>query len=153
MKRLIRIVLFVFCVIVISSCKANTNFYSGITYEDIAGPSAPDNAEFVREFKGHGDSWAAVNIVYKKKNDNEFIGKWYVKYIGKEASPTGEISYNYSAGDDKGSGAMTFIQPPDAGIYYMGQLPSRISLPNDDSVIDLQLVWDNAKKSELLKLM
>lgn len=91
--------------------------------EGIEKNDVPDlsNATHIEEYKGNSDNWAAVYYIYKMKDDNnQQQKKLYIKYIGKKPNPIGEISYAYDlGGKDVGSGAMTFNNEPENGIYYL----------------------------------
>lgn len=119
MKRVFGIIFL--CVIVLSGCNENSNHYSGIETHDILDISNAKNIEFVHEYKGHTDNWAAVYIVYKMKDTDKYVTRKLLKYTGKMPNPTGEITYDYDAGEDfVGSGGMSYIDEPKSGIYDLG---------------------------------
>ncbi|NRF95859.1 hypothetical protein HQN89_34165 [Paenibacillus frigoriresistens] len=106
MKRVIGMIFL--SAIVLSSCNEESNLYSGIEKNDIADISNAKNIEFVYEYKGHTENWAADYIVYKMKDNDNHTSTLLLKYIGKKPRPTGELSYAYSTeGGGNGSGTMS----------------------------------------------
>ncbi|OME75969.1 hypothetical protein BK120_30365 [Paenibacillus sp. FSL A5-0031] len=131
----------------------NSNFYSGIEKNDIPDISNTKNIEFVHEYKGHSDNWAAVYIIYKVKDSNKHMRKLLLKYIGKKPNPIGELSYAYDAGgDDVRSGTMSFTDEPKDGIYYLGPLADNESAPDKDSIVKLLINWNMNEHSETIEL-
>lgn len=56
-----------------NGCATKNNYYSGIEKNDVLEIYNVKNIDFVYEYKGHSDSWAAVYVVYKTKdNDNHW---------------------------------------------------------------------------------
>lgn len=102
----------VLCVTVLSGCTENANHYGGIKKTDFPEMSDPD-LEFVHEFRGHSDNWGALFFVYKKKDSDKRTIKQFLVYNGKDPKPTGEISFDYDAGDEVGSGGMTTTEVPE----------------------------------------
>lgn len=125
--------------------------YEGIEKNDVLDLSKATNIE---EYKGNNDNWAAVYYIYKMKDDNnQQQKKLYIKYVGKKPNPIGEISYAYDlGGKDVGSGAMTFNNEPDNGIYYLGPLAKNETVHEKDSTLKLQIIWNGNKLSELIEL-
>ncbi|MGM0883505.1 MAG: hypothetical protein ACQEXQ_21035 [Bacillota bacterium] len=129
----------VLCIIVLSGCTENTNYYGGIKKTDF--PEMSDsNFELVHEYRGHSDNWGAVFFVYKQKDSDKLTIKKFLVYNGKDPKPTGEISFDYDAGDIVGSGNMTTTEVPEKGIYYLGS-SLEAAAPAKDSIVKLFVKW------------
>jgi len=138
------------CLIVLSGCSDSSDFYSDIEKNDISDILNDTNMEYVQEHKGHSDNWAAVYVAYKAKDEDKYSTKLYLRYIGTKPNPTGEISFNYDAGTDTGSGTASFKDEPEKGVYYLGSSASNKSMPTKDSQVKLQIEWN--KKLEAIEL-
>ncbi|CAM3605324.1 hypothetical protein PALU110988_30240 [Paenibacillus lupini] len=149
MKCLLGIILL--CAIVLSGCKGNSNIYSGIEKNDIEEISKVKNIEFVYEYKGHTDHWAAAYHVYKMKDNDEHTSKLVLKYIGKQPGPTGELSYAY---DTEGGGSGSGTLPSDhseAGIYYLGSSGGNGAIAAQNSLVKVQVNWNGNTETIELK--
>ncbi|MDQ0899148.1 MULTISPECIES: hypothetical protein [unclassified Paenibacillus] len=150
MKRIIGIISL--CAIILSGCKENSNIYSGIEKNDIEDISNSKNIEFVYEYKGHTDHWAATYHVYKSKNNvDEHTSRLVLKYIGKQPEPTGELRYAY---ETEGGGSGNGTLPGDmseAGIYYLGHSGGNGSIAAQNSLVKVQVAWNGNTESFELK--
>jgi hypothetical protein len=57
-----------------------------------------------------------------------------LKFIGNKPIPIGEISYDYDAGADVGSGSITINAENNNGIYVLGPSEGK-SPPSQDAII------------------
>lgn len=149
MKKIISLILLF--VVVISGCTERVNYYSGIEKKDISELSDVNNTEFVYEYRGHSDNWAAAYIVYKPKDSDNHTARMLLKYIGKQPLPESDLSYKYSTeGGGDGSGTMPSTANSTEGIYNLGYSGGNGSLASPNSTVELELNWDgNTEKLEL----
>lgn len=149
LKRIIGIILL--CAIALSGCKEKSSFYSGIEKNDITDISNAKNIEFVHEYKGHTDNWAAVYIVYKMKDNENHTSKLLLKYIGKKPEPTGELRYAFKTeGGGSGSGTLS-DNVSEAGIYHLGSSGGNGAIAAKDSLVKMQVYW-NRRNTEAIEL-
>ncbi|AJY74647.1 hypothetical protein [Paenibacillus beijingensis] len=137
--------------LVLSGCKANSNVYSGMEKNDIEGLAKAENIEFIYENKGHSDHWAATYIVYKFKNDENHTTKLFLKYIGKQSKPTGDLRYAYDTeGGGDGSGTLSSPASQDE-IYHLGNSGGNGALADKNSVVKMQVQWNGNTEAIELK--
>ncbi len=149
MKRIIGIIFL--CVIVLNGCVMKSNYYSGIEKKDISEVTNTKNIEFVYEYKGHTDNWAAVYIVYKFKDNDNHTSKMLLKYIGKKPGPTGELKYAYQTeGGGNGSGTMSNAEAENK-IYNLGYSGSNGAIAAEDSIVMMQVNWNGETEEIELK--
>ncbi|QYR22292.1 hypothetical protein KZ483_04670 [Paenibacillus sp. sptzw28] len=148
-KRLLGIILL--CTSVLSGCQENSNIYSGIEKTDIEDISNAKNLEFVYEYKGYTDHWAAAYYVYKMIDNDEHASKLVLKYVGKQPEPTGELRYAY---DTEGGGAGSGTLPSDHskdGIYYLGSSGGNGAIAARNSLVKMQVKWNGNTETFELK--
>lgn len=134
--------------IILSGCNEN-NFYSGIEKNDISDISDTENLEFVYEYKGHSDNWAANYIVYKVNGNDNHITRLLLKYIGKKPRPTGELSYSFETGSASGHGLLPDVESIE-GVYDLGTSGGIGATEDKDSIINMNIDWNgNTDKFEL----
>ncbi|RCW48959.1 hypothetical protein [Paenibacillus prosopidis] len=140
----------VLCVFVLTGCTEHSNyFYSGMENKDIPELSNSQSIEFFNVYKGHTDNWAAVYIIYKTKDTDNYVTKKLLKYIGKKPNPTGKISYDYDAGDDVGSGGVSVTDEPENGIYDLGPSTVMTAL-GQDYIVKFLIKWE--EHSEMIEM-
>lgn len=142
LKRIIGIIFL--CVFVLNGCTTKNNYYSGIEKNDVLEIYNVKNIDFVYEYKGHSDSWAAVYVVYKTKDNDNHTSRMLLKYIGQNPLPTGELSYSYTTeGGGSGSGSRTLSNGESkTGIYYLGSSGGNGSIAAEDSLVKMQVDWN-----------
>jgi hypothetical protein len=149
LKRIIGIIFL--CVIVLSGCIVTNNYYSRIEKKDISDLNDTQNIEFVYEYKGHTDNWAAVYFVYKLKDNDNHTSKMLLKHIGKQPLPNGELSYKFdTVGGGDGAGSLSTADSKD-GIYNLGSSESNGSLVSQNSIVKMQVNWNGLAETIELK--
>ncbi|AHV97658.1 hypothetical protein [Paenibacillus sabinae] len=137
--------------LVLTGCKENNNVYSGIEKNNIEGLANADNIEFINEYKGHTDHWAAMYIVYKYKNDENHTARLFLKYIAKESKPTGELRYEYDTeGGADGHGTLSRTESQ-AGIYNLGSTGGNGAIADKNSLVKMQVDWNGNSETFELK--
>ncbi|MBW7454757.1 hypothetical protein ACFOLF_26085 [Paenibacillus sepulcri] len=148
MKRIIGIIFI--CIFVLTGCTEENNYYTDIEKDDIPDIKNAQNIEFIYEYKGHTDNWAAVYIVYKMKDNDNHITKMSLKYIGKKTIPTGKLSYAYDTeGGGSGSGTLPTDQSK-SGIYNLGSSGGNGAIAAKDSIVKMQVNWN--ENTEMMEL-
>ncbi|WP_426453873.1 hypothetical protein ACP26L_15760 [Paenibacillus sp. S-38] len=148
MRKLLSSFCIILCLLVLSGCN-DKNIYSGIEKDNIQEISKNKNIEFVHEYKGSGNHWAAIHIVYKIEGEEKHKIKHFIKYIGGKPKPTGQISYTYETVGNSGSGSFVIEKPKD-DIYSLGSTESNGAIPLIDSVIKMEITWNgNTEELEL----
>ncbi|TFE25242.1 hypothetical protein [Cohnella luojiensis] len=148
MKRIFGI-LFLY-VVVLSGCTGESRLYSGIEKSDIVDISNVKNIEFIYQYKGHTENWAAHYIVFKMKDNDNHTSKMLLKYIGKKPGPTGELRYAYQTeGGGDGSGTMSNAESENQ-IYNLGSSGGNGAIAAEDSIVKMQVYWNgNTEDFEL----
>ncbi len=137
-------------VLVISGGDEQSSVYSDIEKNDIIEISNSKNIEFVYEYKGRTNHWAANYIVYKIKNTDNHTSRVLLKYIGpKEERPTGEFKYTYETeGGGNGSETLSNAEIETGDIYSHGSSGGNGALAAQDSVVKIKVYW-NGKTEEI----
>ncbi|WP_379129688.1 hypothetical protein [Paenibacillus sp. sgz500958] len=98
--------------------------------------------DFVYEYKGHTENWAANYIVYKMKHLDNHFSKLNLKYIGTGPEPTGEFSYAFQTqggGDGKGTESNIKLQH---GIVQTGSSGGNGAYAAQDSTVQVQIYFN-----------
>ncbi|WP_143106742.1 hypothetical protein [Cohnella sp. OV330] len=133
---------FLFCIALLSGCAGKDNPYKGIEKKDIAQVNSASNLEFVNEYRGYNDNWAAVYIVFKLKDNANHTAKLQIKYIGEEAIKPGELKYSFNTlGGGDGNGVLRTTDSVD-GIFNLGSTESNGSVASPNSIVKVQLQWN-----------
>lgn len=141
MKRLVCLLLLV-CTCVISGCTGKGSIYSGIEKQDLTGIESAKELEFIYEYRGHTDNWASSYYVYQKKDSEYHITRLFLKYIGGETAPSGELQYAYSTeGAATGSGMLEEAAGPSV-IYNLGSSGGNGTIPEQDSAVKMHVEWN-----------
>jgi hypothetical protein len=151
MKRSLLGIIFLF-VLLISGCSEENNDYSGIEKNDIAEISNSKFMEFVYQYKGSTDNWAANYIVYKMKNTDNHTSRLLLKYIGPESErPTGEFKYKYQTeSGGSGSGTLSNAEIIKGDIFSQGISGGNGALAAQDSLVKVEVYWNgNTENFEL----
>jgi hypothetical protein len=151
MKRIIGLLLL--CTALwISGCSGKASIYDGIEKQDITSIKSIKDLNFIYEYKGHTDNWASAYYVYQLKNDKDnHVTRLFLKYIGKEPGPSGEMKYKYTTeGGHNGSGTLSDAQSP-SPIYNLGSSGGNGSIADQNSVVNMHVEWDGG--TEEMELM
>ncbi|MDQ0899923.1 hypothetical protein [Paenibacillus sp. V4I7] len=130
----------VLCVMILSGCTDNSNYYGGIKKTDLPA------LNIVHEFRGHSDNWGAILFVYKDSSE-KLASKELLVYNGKDSKPIGDISIEYTAGDVVGNETITVTEAPEKGIYAF---ITATTVPSQDSTVKMLVKWED--HSELIEL-
>lgn len=133
---------------VLIGCTEKSNVYSGIEKNDIAEISKAENIDFVYEYKAHTDQWAANYVVYKMKDTDNHTSRLLLKYLGMKHEPlTGEFKYAFQTqGGGDGSGTMSNAEI-ESEIIRTGTSGGNGALAAQDSIVQLQVYWNDKKES------
>jgi uncharacterized protein YceK len=139
LKRIV-VGLMVLCLLILSGCSHGENVYSGIDSKDI--PQVAKSKE-VYSFQGHSDNWAVSVFIYKLPGTERYDSVSFLKFLEPKPYPTGEIRTNYDGGSGfvGSSGAIISEDVSVSGIYFL-LLPVAKAVPDKDTVIKLQVIWD-----------
>lgn len=149
MKRTIGIIFLL--IIVLSGCTGKDDYYKGIEKKDISDLNDNRNLEYVNEYRGHTDNWAAVYIVYKVKEAAAHKSKMLLRYIGKNDIPPGKLSYSFDTeGGGDGSGTLRTDDSIN-GIYNLGSSESNGSVASPNSTVKMQVNWNENTETFVLK--
>ncbi|MDQ8739432.1 hypothetical protein [Paenibacillus sp. LHD-38] len=87
--------------------KENNDVYIGMERDTIQDLVAGVEMDYVNEFRGHLEHWAAVYIVYKPTEEEIHISPLFMKYTGKDPRPSGQLRFEYDTyGGEDGSGTL-----------------------------------------------
>lgn len=77
--------------LLLSGCEQNENdAYVGMERDIIQDIVASGEMDYVHEFRGQSENWAAMYIVYKPKGEENHTSRPFLKYIGKDPRPRSE---------------------------------------------------------------
>lgn len=141
LKRIL-IVMLVCSMMLLTGCSGKDNVYSGIEKQDLTGITTAKELEYIYEYREHTDNWASSFFVYQKKNSDEHTAKLFLKYIGTEPSPSGELKYMYTTESGSGGNGILTIAESDSPIYNLGSTGGNGSLADQDSVVELHVEWN-----------
>ncbi|MFC4102384.1 hypothetical protein [Paenibacillus xanthanilyticus] len=137
--------------LLLSGCVQNENdAYIGMERDNIQDLVAGGEMEFVHEFRGQSENWAAMYIVYKPKGEEIHTSRPFLKYIGKDPRPSGQLRYKYETlGGGDGSGTLPSVD--EAGhVYNLGSSGSNGALSSPDTPVEMQVWWNDS--SEFIQL-
>lgn len=141
---------FLFFISLLSGCVGKDNPYNGIETKDIVKVNDASNLEFVNEYRGYNDNWAAVYTVFKLKDNANHTAKLQIKYIGEDVIQPGELKYSLdTVGGGDGSGVLRTTDSVD-GIFNLGSTESNGSVASPNSNVKVQLQWNG--KTETIDL-
>lgn len=152
-RRLIGIFVLL-CFVFLGGCKEESSEnYEGIAKNEIELIKNNSNTEFLYEYRGRSGNWVAVYVFYKMKNDEYHLSKPFLKYIGTGQTPTGQLSYVFTAGRETGKGAGN-LNPNKNGIYDLGTYGSGGLGPAEDDnfQVKMQVMWEGETEEIDLEL-
>ncbi|MDQ8737028.1 hypothetical protein [Paenibacillus sp. LHD-38] len=145
------LVILLACVLLLSGCEQMENdAYIGMERDNIQDLVAGGEMEYVQEFRGHSENWAAMYIVYKPKGEENHTSRIFMKYIGKDPRPSGQLRYKYdTVGGGDGSGTLPGVDEADH-VYNLGSSGGNGALANPDTPVKMQVWWNDS--SEIIQL-
>ncbi|MDQ0899921.1 hypothetical protein [Paenibacillus sp. V4I7] len=135
-------IFFLLCFVFLGGCKESSDIYEGIAKSEFELIKNNSNTEFVYEYSGRSENWVAVYVFYKMKNEEHHLSKPFLKYIGTGQTPTGQLSYEFTAGRETGKGTQSASSK--TGIYNLGTYGSGGLGPAEDDnfQVKMQVVWN-----------
>ncbi|MBO7748737.1 hypothetical protein I8J29_31665 [Paenibacillus sp. MWE-103] len=137
--------------LLLSGCKQNENdVYIGMQRNTIQDLKSGREMDYIYEFRGHSKHWAALYITYKPKGEENHTSRLFMKYIGKDPRPSGQLRYEYdTVGGGDGNGTLPSVDKI-GNVYSLGSSGGNGSTANPDSSVKMQVWWN--KTSETIQL-
>lgn len=144
-------ILLLLSAMLVGGCSGKDNVYSGIEQQDLTGIKTAKELDYIYAYKGHTGNWASTYYVYQKKDSDSHVSKIFLKYIGKEPGPSGEMKYAYTTeGAGGGSGTLSEAESP-SDIYNLGGSGGTGSVAGQDSVVKMHVEWSGGSEDIELK--
>ncbi|WP_223065919.1 hypothetical protein [Paenibacillus caui] len=137
--------------LLLSGCKQNENgVYIGMERNTIQALASGSEMDYVHEFRGYSEHWAAVYIVYKPTGEENHTSRLFMKYIVKDPRPSGQLRYEYDTdGGEDGHGTLPSVDNI-GNVYNLGSSGGNGASANPDSPVQMQVWWN--KSSETIQL-
>jgi hypothetical protein len=148
MRKFIIIITIVVLATILGGCTTNHK-YDGIQKENIRDLSQPEKIDFVQIYRGSTDNWAATYYIYRFKGEEDHVTRLYVKYIGNEPLPTGQLFYSYKAEGEGGHGDLPARS--NSRVYNLGQGGGNGHISREDVLVSFTIMWNGKSESFELK--
>lgn len=142
-------------ILLLGGCEQHeeNNMYIGMEQNTIPDLTVGTEMEYIHEFRGHSDHWAAVYIVYKPQGEENHTSKLMMKYISKKLNPSGELRYEYDTdGGEDGNGTLSSVDK--AGhVYNLGSSGGNGQSANPKSPLQMHVWWNGDEETIQLDLV
>ncbi|CAH1225247.1 hypothetical protein PAECIP111892_05586 [Paenibacillus auburnensis] len=140
-------ILLLLSAMLVGGCSGKDNVYSGIEQQDLTGIKTAKELDYIYAYKGHTGNWASTYYVYQKKDSDSHVSKVFLKYIGKEPGPSGEMKYAYTTeGGGGGSGTLFDAESPSV-IYNLGGSGGTGAVAGQDSIVKMHVEWSGGSEN------
>ncbi|MGG4482326.1 hypothetical protein [Paenibacillus illinoisensis] len=136
--------------ILLSGGYSKSSIYSGLMANDIYDIEVSE-LQFLNEYKGSADNWAANLITLQKIGDENHKRQLVFKYIGDDTKPVGKIKYSYDTTAGSGRGT-TPANKKAEDVYFVGYLISNGAIPQADSSVSFRVEWNGQTEEFDLKV-
>lgn len=136
--------------ILLSGGYLKSSVYTGLMANDIYDIEASE-LEFLNEFKGSADNWAASLISLQKTGEDNHKEQLVFKYIGEGTKPDGKIKYSYDTTAGSGWGT-TSANKNAEDVYFVGYITSNGAIPQADSSVSFRIEWNGQTEEFDLKV-
>lgn len=136
--------------ILLSGGYSKSSVYSGLMANDIYDIEVSE-LEFLNEYKGSADNWAANLISLQKIGEDNHKRQLVFKYIGDGTKPYGEIKYSYDTTAGSGWGT-TSANKNAEDVYFVGYTAGNGAIPQTDSSVSFRVEWNGQTEEFDLKV-
>jgi hypothetical protein len=154
MRKLTILIVVILIATILGGCITDSdvnkyNKYSGIEEKDISDLNDRTKTDFVYIYKGSSDNWAATYYIYRFKGEENHVTRLFMKYVGEESAPTGQLSYSYKTEGSAGNGDM--LAGANSQVYNLGQGGGTGLIPRKDAIVSFRVNWSGKSESFELK--